>query len=65
MSQIIYVAVWGFVLYQPQQQLGGVEQDMHLYIGKYSGDLTFFHFDVISLAQGGTCQCLQQPREAD
>lgn len=30
---------------------------MHLYIGKYSGDLTFSHFDAISLAQSGTFQC--------
>jgi len=60
----MYIAVWVFVLYQPQQHFGGVEQDTHLYIRKYSGDLTFLRFDAINLARGGMFQHLQQSREA-
>lgn len=59
----MYVAVCFFVLYQPQEQLGGMKQDMHLCIGKYSGDLTFLHFDGISFAQGGSfhvCNSLER-----
>lgn len=61
----MYVAVWFFVLYKPPQQPGGMEQDMHLHIGKCSRDLMFLHFGAISLAQDGTFQCLQQSAETD
>lgn len=54
-----------FVLYKPPEQLGRVEQDTHLHIGKCSRDLTFLHFGALSLAQDGTFRWLQQSTEAD